>query len=440
MPELYSFRWQAAQLDGTIVNGTQEAADQAAAVRLVRAKGLTPISVIPAGDAATPLAGRWAATAAAKAVGVVDASGKDNAAQQAQLPFWRRNMGQGGAPNATDVMTLTSELSIMLRAGLSLDNALRVLIGMAHKPSVGLVTHAVLEDVKGGVPLSKALAQHPDLFGDFYINMVRSGEASGQLGSVFERLVEHLERLRALRESVVSATIYPAILLAVAVISLGVMLGFVVPQFETLFKDMGDALPAPTQFVMALGKFFTQYGWAVGLLLAGLVWMVRRSWNTPQGRAWWQQRIAGMPVLGRILHQYDITLFSRSLGTLLGNGVPLISALHIATGSVGNLTLRQSLGEVAGQVKGGRKVVDALASTGVFEPLAINLVKVGEETGRIGPMLLELAHIYNRNVETGIKRALTMLEPLLILVLGVLIASIIVSILLGILSVNDLAA
>lgn len=428
MPDALHFQWQAAQADGTILTGVQEASDQAAAVRLVRAKGLTPISVVPARGGAT----------------AVPAQAPGAGTPTAAVPFWRRSVGSGGggggAPKASDIMALTSELSIMLRAGLSLDNALRVLIGMAHKPSVSAITHTVLEDVKGGVPLSKALSRHQALFGDFYINMVRSGEASGQLGAVFERLVEHLERLRALRESVVSATIYPVILLSVAVLSLGVMLGFVVPQFDSLFKSMGDALPTPTQWVMAMGRFFKLYGWAVALALAAFVWLVRRSWKNPQGRMWWQQRMAAMPVLGPLLHQYDLTLFSRSLGTLLGNGVPLIAALNIATGSVGNLTLRQSLSGVADQVKGGRKVVDALLSSGVFEPLAINLVKVGEETGRIGPMLLELAHIYNRNVETGIKRALTMLEPLLILVLGILIAAIIVSILLGILSVNDLAS
>ncbi len=328
----------------------------------------------------------------------------------------------------------------MLRAGLALDNALRVLIGMSHKPAVAEITQQILEDVKGGVALSKALSRHRDLFGDFYINMIRSGEASGQLGTVFERLVEHMERLRALRESVISAAIYPAILLGVAVLSLAAMLGFVVPQFETLFKDMGDALPAPTRFVMQLGQVFTQYGWLI-VIVAGIgASALRRWWSSPTGKAWWQQRALRLPVLGKLLHKYDLTLFARSLGTLLGNGVPLIAALNIATETVGNMQLRTALASVAPRVKDGTKVVDALDGTGVFEPLAINLVRVGEETGRIGPMLLELAHIYNRDVELGIKRALTMLEPLLILVLGLLIASIIVSILLGILSVNDLAA
>lgn len=417
------FAWKAARADGQASEGRIEAPSQALALRQLRAQGLTPIRVTEGGVAGAPLLATPPTADLAKPV-----------------PFWRRKAAQGGAANAADVLLLTTELSIMLKAGLALDTALRVLIGMSHKPAVASITQTVLNDVKGGVPLSKALTRHRELFGDFYINMVRSGEASGQLSAVFERLVEHMERLRALRESVVSATIYPAILLGVAVLSLVAMLGFVVPQFETLFKDMGDALPAPTLFVMHLGQVFSQYGWfmAAG---AGGAWLWAYQWlRSPGGKNWWQRTALRLPILGKLLYKYDITLFVRSLGTLLGNGVPLLGALHISTETVGNGKLRLALSSVAPKVKDGGKLVDALSATGVFEPLAINLVRVGEETGRTGPMLLELAHIFNRDVEIGIKRALTMLEPLLILVLGLLIAAIIVSILLGILSVNDLAS
>ncbi|XVJ68794.1 MAG: type II secretion system F family protein [Rhizobacter sp.] len=411
MPE---FDWRAADASGHITQGRQEAASNLALMKHLRERGLTPLSIDAAGAGG-------AAVAAAPRASKTPRAGK-------------------GPVNQADVLAMTSQLAIMVRAGLALDNALRVLIGMNNKPSMAVLTQRILDDVKGGAALSKSLAKDRNLFGDFYINMIRSGEASGQLSNVLTRLVEHMERLRALRDSVISATIYPAILLGVSVLSLIVMLGFVVPQFKQLFKDMGDALPVPTRIVMQMGDVFTQYGLFifVGLVLLGVG--VMRWLRSPAGSTWFQARLLRLPVLGTLMHKYEMTLFSRSLGTLLGNGVPLLTALQIATETVGNQSLRLPLQAMSPKVKEGVKVVEAATATELFEPLAINLIRVGEETGRLGPMMLELANVLNREVETGIKRALTMLEPLLILVLGVMIAAIIVSILLGILSVNDLAA
>lgn len=418
------FVWRAADAGGKIHEGRLDVSTVVLAQKHLRARGLTPLSIREPGQGDA----RSAVSAVTRgSLGVVLAKQSG-----------RQRVGRGPV-NQSDILLLTSELSIMLRAGLALDNALRVLIGMSHKPSVAALTERTLEDVKGGTSFSKALGKNRELFGDFYINMIRSGEVSGQLSSVMERLVEHMERLRALRESVVSATIYPAILLGVAVLSLIAMLGFVVPQFEKLFTDMGDALPLPTRLVMELGHAFKSYGLLMGLfaIIAGGV--VMRWLRSPQGRLWWQTRLLRVPLVGRLMLKYELTLFSRSLGTLLGNGVPLLTALHIATETVTNAVLRQALSDVAPRVKEGSKVVDAIISTQIFEPLAINLIRVGEETGRIGPMMLELAKILNRDVEIGIKRGLTLVEPLLIIVLGLMIASIIVSILLGILSINDLA-
>ena len=422
MPDFF---WRAAGADGKVVKGQLDAPNEAAVPKQLRSKGLTPLAVQDAASAATS---GMATAANASAAAAASAGFKQPKARVDKSPV-----------KSKDVLAFTSELAIMLRAGLALDNALRVLIEMSYKPAVGQLLQGILEAVKGGTPLSRALQAHADLFGDFYINMVRSGEASGQMSAVLDRLVEHMERQRALRESVVSATIYPAILITVAVLSLVVMLGFVVPQFEKLFAEMGDALPMPTRFVMNLGKAFTQYGLVIGAVALAGGWLIGRWLRSPSGKRWWQARLLRMPLVGPIALKYQLTLFSRSLGTLLGNGVPMLTALHIASDTVGNVVLQQSLVRVAPIVKEGGRVVQAIQATGIFEPLAINLVRVGEETGRVGPMMLELASILNREVETGIKRLLTLVEPVLILVLGVLIAAIIVSILMGILSVNDLA-
>lgn len=416
MPEYF---WRAATAAGNVEEGRVSAPSSAAALKQLREQGLTPLRIEDAGAAPT---------------------GSGLPSRSAIVSQSRSATSRSkGAVNAADVLALTSELAIMLRAGLALDNALRVLIDMSHKASVATLVQGILDAVKGGTALSRALAEHRELFSDFYINMVRSGEVSGQMSAVLDRLVDHMERQRALRESVVSATIYPAILLGVAVLSLVAMLGFVVPQFEKLFTEMGDALPLPTRLVMGLGHVFKQYGIVIAILVAGGVSLLLRWGRSPSGKVWWQSRLLRLPLMGPLARKYQLTLFSRSLGTLLGNGVPMLTALHIATDTVSNAVLRNALAKMAPIVKEGGRVVQAVSAVGVFEPLAINLIRVGEETGRVGPLMLELSNILNREVETGIKRLLTLLEPLLILLLGVLIAAIIVSILLGILSINDLA-
>jgi general secretion pathway protein F len=415
MPE---FAWRAADASGRVTEGRLEAASALLAARQLRDRGLVPVS-IDAGAAS----------------GLPAASSRSVFAARASGPARRSK----GPVTQADVLAFTTELSIMLRAGLALVSALRVLIDMSYKPSVARMLQQVLDDVKGGAPLSRALARERELFGEFYLNMIRSGEASGQISSVLARLVEHMERLRALRESVVSATIYPAILLAVSIVSLIAMLGFVVPQFEKLFTDMGDALPLATRIVMRAGQVFRDWGVAIGVG-AGLVgWLTARWLRSPKGKAWWQTRVLFAPLLGPLMLKFQLNLFARTLGTLLGNGVPMLTALNIATETVGNQVLQEALAPLVPAVKEGGRLVDALAATGIFEPLAINLVRVGEETGRIGPMMLELANILNRDLETGIRRTLTLIEPVLIIILGLLIAGIIVSIMLGILSINDLA-
>lgn len=416
MPE---YVWRAATATGSIEHGQLTAASESAALRQLRSQGLMPLRLQ---DAATCEPEHVAERLRGTAVAPVS-----------------RGRAANGPVKTEDVLVITTELAIMLRAGLSLDSALRVLIDMAHKPSLRVMVQGLLDAVKGGTPLSRALVARHDLFGDFYINMVRSGEVSGQMSAVLDRLVEHMERQRALRDSVISATIYPAILLAVAVLSLVAMLGFVVPQFEKLFMDMGDALPLPTRIVMEMGHAFRQYGLVMAMLLVVAGILVRRWLQSPSGRHWWQSRFLRLPLIGPLALKYQLTLFARSMGTLLGNGVPMLTALHIATETVGNTVLRAALAGIAPVVKEGGKVVQGVASTGFFEPLAVNLIRVGEETGRVGAMMLELSNILNREVETGIKRLLTLVEPVLILVLGALIALIIVSILLGILSINDLA-
>lgn len=399
-----SFSYKAARRDGSLVQGSLEAASQDVAARELRNQGLVLLSLN---------------------------TGKSEAAPA--RAFRRSDFGR------TQVLSFTSELAVLLRAGLPIDRALKVLIDMSATDAARSVLEELLATVKGGKGLSQALQARPDLFDEFYVSMVRSGEASGSLAEVLGRLSAQLERAREVRSGVVSALIYPAILAVVALISVLVMLGFVVPQFEALFADMGEALPLLTVMVINSGEAIKNNGIWLVLLGAAVIYGARRWLRTPVGKAWLDHKLLALPVLGQVVFKYEIARFSRTMGTLLGSGVSLLQSLKIAVYTVGNEDVRQALTALAPEVKRGGRISRALAEADMFSPMMIQMVRVGEESGQLDSMLLELARVYDDEVSAGVKRSLTLLEPVLILGMGGMIGFIIVAILMGILSVNDLA-
>ena len=393
-----AFAYKAIGRDGKAQQGVIEADALDIATRQLRSRGLTPLKV--------------------------EEGGQED---------------QGKPPTRQEILSMTSELSVLLRAGLPLDRALKVLIDMDGQPRMRAVLAELLKAVKGGKALSMALQPFEDTFGSFYLSMVRAGEASGQLSAVLDRLVEHLESAKATRDSVVSAMIYPAILLVVAVLSIVVMLGFVVPQFETLFNDMGDALPAMTKGVVASAEFIKAWGFFLAIIavMAGLIF--QRWASSDAGKAVLDRRLLALPIAGNIAFEYEMAKFARTVGTLLGNGVSLLKAIQIAIDTVGNLPLKEGLAVLPPAVKAGKRMSIALDETKMFTPMVIQMTRVGEESGSLDGMMLELAKVFEDHVASGIKRLLTLLEPVLILTMGFIIALIIISILMGILSVNDLA-
>jgi general secretion pathway protein F len=349
------------------------------------------------------------------------------------------SLGRGGVGSG-DVLAMTRELAVLLRAGLPIDRALKVMIEMAGHEKLRDLLQELLASVKAGKGLSQALQAHSGVFNSFYINMVRSGEASGHLGDVLERLAEYLTNAKAVRSSVVSALIYPAILLTVAILSICGMLGFVVPQFQTLFNDMGDSLPVLTRAVISAGDFLKAYGWLV-ILLGAVVGFVLRNWlRSPGGRAKFDERLLGLPLLGPVVFKYEVSKFSKTVGTLMGNGVSLLQSISIAVETVDNSVIKKALGVLEPAVKRGQRMSVALEEAKVFSPLVIQMVRVGEESGSLDQMMTELAQVYDEEVQAGVKRSLILLEPILILLMGGTIALVIIAILMGIMSVNDLAA
>ncbi len=382
--------------------------------------------------------------------GVIDAEGMELASRQLRaqgLTLLKLEPGAAGAsvksggrpPGRQDILSMTSELAVLLRAGLPLDRALKVLIDMAAQPAMNQLLNDLLSDVKGGRSLSQALAPHEELFGTFYISMVRAGEASGKLSEVLDRLVEYLENAKANRDSVVSALIYPAILLVVSVLSIIVMLGFVVPQFESLFEDMGESLPTLTRAVIAGGDFIAAWWWVLLLVAVGGGIYLRNWAASDAGRETLDRRLLGMPVAGGIIFRFEVSKFARTVGTLLGNGVSLLQAISIGIDTVGNRVISDSLQVLPPAVKAGKRMSVALEESGMFTPMVIQMIRVGEESGSLDEMMLELAKVFDQQVQAGVKRGLTLLEPVLILGMGFIIAIIIIAILMGILSVNDLA-
>lgn len=409
------FQFRASTARGSLETGSLSASSRQAALRRLRAQGLTPLHLEPL---------RSGAIAGGVTAAVPRASSDGGAAFQ---------------PDRTWLATLTSDLATLLRAGLPIDRALRVKAEGCSDARESDFLLAILEGVKSGKALSRSLEEYPQIFGSFYLNMVRAGEVSGHLAAVLERLAATLHAEVERRSAIVSALIYPAILLVVAVIAVGVMLGFVVPQFEALFSDMGEALPLMTRAVIALGDWVQSYFLVIVMLLTVVtVWMSR--WlRTDAGRLWRDQHLLSMPLFGQIVHKYAVAQFSRTLGTLLSNGVRMLTAITIASDTVENRSVHEQLRGLPSRVKGGTSISDIMAEMTVFPPLVIQMVRVGEESGRLGDMLLELARVYDGEVDQAVRRVLSLLEPALILVMGLIIAVLIVSILMGILSVNDLA-
>jgi general secretion pathway protein F len=409
------FRYRAVDRARQVSEGVIDAPSQDAALKQLQGQGMTPISLSPDTANAAPLL----------------QGGTLNTPKRTQ---------KAKPPGAEDVLRFTKELAVLLRSGLPLDRAIKVMVGMSANPTLAAVLQDILDNVKGGRGLSVALRNHQDLFGNFYINMIRSGEASGQLSDVLTRLGDHLDRAKALRQSVSSALIYPSILLIVAVLSIALMLGFVVPQFKSLFADLGDRLPMMTQVVVAAGDFIAAKGWIM-VLVAIPLWFLWQNWSkSPQGRVTLDHLILRTPLVGTVALKYNTALFSRTMGTLLHNGVSLLESLGIASDTVGNSVLREALASLPPAIKQGGRLAAALDKTGVFPDSAIQMIAIGEESGRLDTMLLELANVNDDEVQASIKRALTLMEPLLILSLGAIIALIIISILMGILSVNELIA
>ncbi len=400
------FQYKAVTADGEVVHGTLVGSDRKQVVEQLHALGQTPIRIDE--------------TTVAPAT-----SGRKRRLRKRRI-------------SEEQIAHATRELSTLLRAGLPLDRALGVLISLSEGEPIAELLTNVRKEVNGGASLADAIESQGGAFDRFYINLLRAGEAGGALEVVLERLAEHMQQSKEVHDAMVSAMIYPAILIVVAVSSIFILLGYVVPQFTELFEDVGQVLPLPTRITIAVGEGLQSYGWVALLVVVAGVWIMRRQLEDPRGRRRWHARFLKLPLAGAIITRVEVARFARTLGTLLHNGVPVLKALSIVKDSIGNQVIADGIERVTGSLKEGQSLAEPLAEAALFPPFAIHMIRVGEESGRLEELLLQVASIYDRETQVTIKRTLSLLEPVLILVLGIVIAAVIISILMAILGINQL--
>ncbi len=349
------------------------------------------------------------------------------------------NLPSFGGSRRRDVLFFTQELSTLLNSGVPLDRALTITTELTTHDQFRVIVSEILRSIKGGKSLADSLALHPLYFSDLFINMVRAGEASGSLGGIFDRLSEFEKSRDELRGYIISSMIYPALLAVVGAASVFVLLDFVVPRFASVFSDSRMKIPLPTQIMIAASDIVRKWSWLVALVLVGGSVAFRFYKRTPQGRAWWDATRLRIPVLGDALRKAETSRFARAMSTLVANSVPLVQSLHISAGILYNSKMANALKEVAQGVKRGEGLAQPLARTRVFPVLASHLLTVGEETGKLDLMFARMADIYEQETRVSIRRFTSIFEPLVILIMGVLVGSLVLSILVAITSINDIA-
>lgn len=402
-----TYLYKAISRDGETIEKEMEATDERAVLTHLQAEGLLPLRISPA--------------------------------QSFTLSFLKPKTSRGQIKDR-QITLFTRELLTLLQAGLPLDKAMSILLEItSNEPELSGLISKTLEKVKGGSQLSDALESQSRSFSKFYLNLIRAGEAGGALDVVLDRLSKYLESAKELKDTVTTAMIYPAILMVMALSSLLLLLAFVVPQFQEMFDSAGKELPIPTQIVVGTASLIRGYWWALVLIIGLAISWVQYQRHDPSRRLIWDGWMLRLPLFGDLVLKVQVASFSRTLATLLSNGVPLLNALSIVSETMSNRLVAEKLENAVDSLKSGGGLTLPLIEAEVFPTLALQMIKLGEESGQLPEMLDRVANTYDKEIKVAIQRLLAMLEPVMIVSLGLLIGGIIISILMAILSVNDLA-
>lgn len=337
-----------------------------------------------------------------------------------------------------DVAAFTHQLSSLIEAGLPLDKAVHILAGLADKARFKGLLNDLLKGIQGGRSFAECLARHPEVFPEIYVNTVKAGEAGGGLDIALKRMSSYLEEAARIKDEITSALVYPLILVVLGGGAIIFLLLFVVPRFAAVFEDLGGAVPAPARFLMAASYFTSHYFWVVPVIGAGIWAGVKRFGSTPAGRLMLDGLVFKIPAIGPVLRKSAIARFSRTLGTLLQSGIQILDALSLSASASGNSALEKELVPVVDGVRKGKGVAQPIAETGAFPKLAVHMLTVGEETGRLDAMLIKVASGYEHEVKTSLKRIMAALEPAIIMLMAIVVGFIVISLLLAVFSLNDL--
>jgi len=403
MPE---YLYKATTLGGQTVEGSMEGKDEEMVIKNLHQLGYIPIRI---------------------------AMAQEKGSDSRRFSFLPQRVG------VKHLMIFTQELSTLVSAGLSIDRSLEILGDLTENNKLKEVVQDVLKRVEGGSSLAEALGSHPKIFSKLYVNMVKAGESGGFLETILSRLALYLESSKEIKDQIVSVMIYPLILMIVSGASIAILVTFVIPRFATIFSDMGQAIPLPTQIILTFSQIVRGYWWAgVGIIVS--IYFGLKMYTQDEERRWrWDRFKLRWVVIGDLIKKIEVSRFARTLGTLLQSGVSILPAFNLVKEISQNEAVSRSISHVHDRLREGKGISKSLEETAVFPPLAIHMISVGEETGRLDEMLIKVAESYEENVRTAVKRFVSLLEPMILLLMGGVVGFIVLSILLAITSITDIA-
>jgi type II secretion system protein F len=399
------FTYKATTPAGQTVEGSMDGKDEAAVVQSLHQLGYIPIRISPA---------------------------RESGEGPRNFDFLPQRVG------IKHLLLFTQELSTLVSAGLPLDRSLSILRSLTENRKLREIIRDVLARIEGGNSLAEALSQHPRVFSRLYVNMIKAGESGGFLEVILSRLSKYLQTMKETQDYLITVLIYPVILTLITGASITILITFVIPRFAKIFADMGQAIPLPTQIVLTLSQGFREYWW-VGAASGVLLYLGIRAYKREEERRYrWDQFKLGWVGVGSLIRKTEVARFARTLGTLLQSGVPILPALNLVKDISQNLAVSRAISHVHDRLREGKSGAKSLEETGVFPALAVQMIGVGEETGKLEEMLIRVAESYEENVQNTIKRLVSFLEPIIIVVMGLVVGFIVVSILLAIISINEI--